>query len=88
MFRDIKIEKNKFYRKKVSVPLRDVDIEKVLLSNKIYFVEQNCKYFNGYLYNNDKVKPSIIVRIHYSHHKSPLILKKNLIARLSPIKNF
>ena len=36
MFKDIQIEKNKFYSHKCPVILRDVDIEKVLVSNKIY----------------------------------------------------
>ena len=31
--------------------LQDVDIEKVLVSNKIYFGEKNYKYLIGYLYN-------------------------------------
>ena len=56
-FGDIEIEKNKFYRRKLPVPLRDVDIEKVLVSNKISFGEKNYKYFIGYLHNNHKVKP-------------------------------
>ena len=37
--------------------LRDVDIEKVLVPNKISFGEKNYKYFIGYLYNDHKVKP-------------------------------
>ena len=37
--------------------MRDVNIEKVLVSNKIPFGEKNYKYFIGYLYNNHKVKP-------------------------------
>ena len=37
--------------------LKDVDIEKVLVSNKIYFGEINYKYFIGWLYVNHKVKP-------------------------------
>ena len=41
--------------------MKDVDIEKVLLSNKISFGENNCKYFIGYLYNDDKVKPLNII---------------------------
>ena len=36
--------------------LKDVDIEKVLASNKIYFREKNYKYFIGCLYNDHKVK--------------------------------
>ena len=35
----------------------DVDTEKVLVSNKIHFGEKNYKYFTGYLYNGNKVKP-------------------------------
>ena len=35
----------------------DVDIVKVLVSNKIYFGEKHYKYFIGYLYNDHKVKP-------------------------------
>ena len=37
--------------------LGDVDIEKVLVSDKISFGEKNYKYFVGYLYNDSKVKP-------------------------------
>ena len=37
--------------------LRDIDIEKVLVSNKFSFGEKNYKYFIGYLHNNHTVKP-------------------------------
>ena len=38
--------------------MRDVDIKKVLVSNKISVGEKNYKYFTGYLYNNNnKVEP-------------------------------
>ena len=60
-FRDIEIENNKFYRNKIPIFLKDTDIEKVLLSNKIYFGEKSYKYFIGYLYNNHKVKPLYIM---------------------------
>ena len=53
----IGIEKSKFYRHMTPILLRDVDIEKVLVSNKISFGEKNYKYFIGYLYNDHKVKP-------------------------------
>ena len=55
-FGDIEIEITKFYRHKAPTFLKDVDVEKVL-SNKISFGEKNCKYFIGYLYNDNKVKP-------------------------------
>ena len=57
MFGDIEIEKNEFYCHKTPVPLRDVDIEKVLVSNKIPFGQKNYKFFFGYLHNDHKVKP-------------------------------
>ena len=34
-----------------------MNIEKVLVSNKISFGEKNYKYFIGYFYNDDEVKP-------------------------------
>ena len=37
--------------------LEDMDIEKVLVSNKISFGVKNYEYFIGYLDNNHKIKP-------------------------------
>ena len=56
-FGNIEIENNKFLCHKTPIFLGDVDIEKVVLSNKISFGEKNYKYFIGYLYNGNKVKP-------------------------------
>ena len=53
MFRDTEIEKN---RSSTPIFLKDVDIEKVLVSNKISFDEKNYKYFIDYLYNDHKFK--------------------------------
>ena len=55
-FGNMEIEKNKFYRNKTSIFLKDVNIEKVLVSKKISFGEKNYKYFIGYLHSNNKVK--------------------------------
>ena len=57
MFRYIEIEKINFTTIRLLFLLRDVDIEKVLVSKKISFGEKNYKYFIGYLYNGNKVKP-------------------------------
>ena len=46
-FGKIEIEKSKFYRHKASIFLKDVDNEKVLVSNKIYFGEKNYMHFVG-----------------------------------------
>ena len=37
--------------------MKDLDIEKVLISNKISADEKKHKYFIDYLYNDHKVKP-------------------------------
>ena len=52
-FMDNEIEKKIFLQ---SCPLRDKDIAKVLVSSKIFFGEENYKYFIGHLYNDHKVK--------------------------------
>ena len=41
MFGDIEIEKSKFYRNKTPIFLKDVDIEKVLVSNKLLLEKKN-----------------------------------------------
>ena len=55
------MKKNKFYRYKNLIFLKDVDIERVLVSNKICSAEKNSKYFIGYLYNDDKVRSLHII---------------------------
>ena len=42
-FGDIEIEKNEFYCHESPIFLKDVDIEKVLVSSKISSVEKNYK---------------------------------------------
>ena len=44
------------YKNKTHIFLKDVDIEKVLVSNKISFGEKKYIYI-GYLYNDHKVQP-------------------------------
>ena len=56
-FGAIEIEKNKFDSHKTLIFLGDVDIKKVLVSTKISFGGNNYKYFIGYLYNGNNVKP-------------------------------
>ena len=55
-FGDTEIEKNKFQCLKNSIFLEDVDIEKVLVSNKISSGEKIYKQFIDCLYNEHKIK--------------------------------
>ena len=50
--------KKLFYYYKTPIFLGDIDTEKVLVSKKISFDKKKIyKYFLGYLYDNNKVKP-------------------------------
>ena len=60
-FDNIEIEKSKFYDHKTPIFLWDVNIERVLVSNKMSFGEKNYDYFTGYLYNGNKVNPLSII---------------------------
>ena len=54
IFGNIEIEKNKNYSNKAHFS-KDVDIDIVLVSNKISLGEKKCRYFVGYLHNDYKV---------------------------------
>ena len=58
-FNNTKIEKQKIHRYKDPMFFKDVDIDKILTSNKTSSVEKNYKYFIGYLDDdyNMKYKP-------------------------------
>ena len=58
-FGDIEIEKDKFYYYKTPIFLEDVNINNILVSNKIFSGEKNNKYFTGYLYDDYEIKPCI-----------------------------
>ena len=47
----------KCYHNKSNIFSKNVDMDKVLVSSKTSFGEKNYKYFIGYLYNDQKVKP-------------------------------
>ena len=57
--------------------LQNVDIEKVLVSNKISFGEKNYKYFTSYLYNDHKVKPLHIMLLKTSAYVKVMMDKLN-----------
>ena len=58
----MKLKKNFFFTIiRILFFLGDLDIEKVLLSNKISFGEKNYKYFISYFYNSNKVKPLYVM---------------------------
>ena len=57
---NIEIEK-KNHRNKTTNFFKNVDIEKVLISNKISFSQKSHKYFIGYLYNDHNLNSLHII---------------------------
>ena len=47
-FGDIEIEKQNFHQHKRSISIKNIDINKIVVSNKVYFGEKGFKYFIGY----------------------------------------
>ena len=60
-FGDIEIEKHKFYRYKCPIYFEDVDIDNVLVFNKVSSSKKSYKYFIGSLYDNHKINPLHII---------------------------
>ena len=60
-FRENEIENSKFHCYKNPTFIKDVDIDNILISNKIYSGEKNYKYFIGYRDDDYKVKPFSII---------------------------
>ena len=47
-FGDIEIEKQKFHQHKRPISMKNIDIDKIVASNKPYFGKKGFKYFTGY----------------------------------------
>ena len=45
---DTEIEKQKFHQHKITISINNIDINKIVVSNKISFAKKGFKYFNGY----------------------------------------
>ena len=60
-FGDTEIEKHilKFYQHKNLILIINIDINEIVVSNKVYFCKKGFKYFIGYKYGI-KVKPLCI----------------------------
>ena len=47
-FGDIEIQKQKFHQHKEPISIKNVDINKIVLFNKVSLVKKNLPYFIGY----------------------------------------
>ena len=54
------IDKKEFYKDKTSINLIDVDLNKIVVSNKWKINDTTCKYYIGYK-NDDEIKPLCVI---------------------------
>ena len=47
-FGDFEIQKQKFHQHKRPILIKDVDINKIVVSNKVFFGKKGFKYFIAY----------------------------------------
>ena len=47
-FGDVEIQKQKFYQYKQLISIKNIDINKIVVSNKFSFGKKGFKYFIGY----------------------------------------
>ena len=48
VFGDIQIEKQKFHQHKRPISMKNIDVNKIVVSNKVSFGKKRLKYFIGY----------------------------------------
>ena len=56
-FGNIKVEKHKFHQHKNPISIYDINIGRIVVSNKVLFLKKCFKYFIGYKNDNEKVMP-------------------------------
>ena len=59
-FGDNEINKKEFYSSKQAIPLDSVDLDKIVVSNKLKIIDTTYKYLCGYL-NNDVIQPLCVI---------------------------
>ena len=57
-FGDIEIEKQKSHQHKKTISIKNMDIDKIVVSNKVSFSKKGFKYFIGY--KDTKIRPLCI----------------------------
>ena len=55
-FDDTEIEEYKFHQYKSPTSINNIDIKKIVVSNKVPFGKQDFRYFIGYK-NNKRIRP-------------------------------
>ena len=66
MFNNVEMNKKKFYDAKKAIPLNLVNINDIVVSNKVKNNNDTIKYFIGYLNDIDEISPLCIILLQMS----------------------
>ena len=55
------VNKKDFHASKQAIALNSVESSKILVSDKFELSDDGCKYFIGYLHDDDVIKPLCII---------------------------
>ena len=61
VFNDVEVNKKDFYDAKKAIPLNLVNVNNIVVSNKVKNNNDTNKYFVGYLHDIDAVSPLCII---------------------------
>ena len=61
VFNDVEVNKKDFYDAKKAIPLNLVDVNNIVISNRVKNNKHTSKYFIGYLHDIDAVSPLCII---------------------------
>ena len=61
VFGDIKVSKKEFYEGKKGIKLKDIDVGKIVESNKVKGSNETAKYFIGYVDDNSVIPLYLIL---------------------------
>ena len=75
-FGDIEVEKHKFHQHKKSVLIEDVNINKIIVPNKVLLGNKDFKYFISYK-DDRKIRPSGITLVYWVHTEV-ILMKLNI----------
>ena len=73
----IEIEKQNFYQHKGTISIKNIDSNKIVVSNKVSFVKKGVKYFVGYK-NTKKIRPLYIYLSQIWVHVKDTLMKVNI----------
>ena len=76
-FEDARIEEQEFHQYKSPILIKDIDINEIVISNKICFGKQDFKYFIGYKVAK-KIKPLCIFCSRMSMYKRDFFIKMKI----------